>query len=46
MTNADYAPVNGSGPEIDQEADPTAEWPIPYSLTHVAEALLDAEAGS
>lgn len=28
------------------DADPTADWPVPYSLTPVAEALMDAEAGS
>jgi hypothetical protein len=40
----DQAPVNGAG--VDCEPDPTAEWPVPYSLTAAAEALLDAEAGS
>jgi hypothetical protein len=33
-----HAPANEAAP------DPTADWPVPYSLTPVAETLLDAEA--
>ena len=40
------APAISAGLEVDQEADPTADWPVPYSLTPVAEALMEAEAAS
>jgi hypothetical protein len=46
MTTTDYAPVNGSGPAVEFDADPTADWPIPFTLTPAAEAVIDAEAGS
>jgi hypothetical protein len=35
----------GPAPEGEAE-DPTADWPVPLTVTPAAEALLDAEAGS